>query len=648
MSIATPPSSSTSTTPATPPSTSASASASGAASVGASSSSSATGSTTSSGSGGGSSWGARIVGGLGSVMATVLSPLEPTSAAAVMDANDATGGASGGGGSGRPHTPTTASQHPRQLSSSPTTGHAISGASASGKSSKQGQSFLSFVMDAVSASPVQQPPKPEPEKRQPPPSSASVAVSPAATLVPVLEPSHTTPTPGEASAKAEATPAQATAPSGGIGLLRSISSAAASAAATAANATTLAVGTTLSVVSYGSDNAAKLARSYSNKLQQQVSPLISIPSVTPAQETPIVPADPFYKQRELMSALEETLRTTRLGLKADFRAGNIQRSQLLTGAAVLSDVVQLPPFNPHFREEDHPLTPEQKKALYNIGSALIPQKVDNFTFIPDLVSLLLHVLPVDQAFLASNILLHHSATHSDSLTTIKYFPATTKERSEGFLIFKDAILEHLPSFHSRMTELSIAVEEFAGTWFDRLFVGTLPYNLVLRLMDCFLCEGRSILYQAGLSILYLVSKRFLPETHTHDSLILALLQPMILGSEVPDEKEFMNVVFSYPSIVRRVKASATNLLVENPSKILDDNQFTKLWSWIPARNHISVPEVRFSALRDGFSLQRLYDVCTDIVPLVIIVKSARGNVFGAYIADALHVKPGGFQMELDS
>lgn len=367
-----------------------------------------------------------------------------------------------------------------------------------------------------------------------------------------------------------------------------------------------------------------------------------------------------------MSALEETLRTTRLGLKADFRAGNIQRSQcwcvitgtslylqsdpemfstclkLLTGAAVLSDVVQLPPFNPHFREEDHPLTPEQKKALYNIGSALIPQKVDNFTFIPDLVSLLLHVLPVDQAFLASNILLHHSATHSDSLTTIKYFPATTKERSEGFLIFKDAILEHLPSFHSRMTELSIAVEEFAGTWFDRLFVGTLPYNLVLRLMDCFLCEGRSILYQAGLSILYLVSKRFLPETHTHDSLILALLQPMILGSEVPDEKEFMNVVFSYPSIVRRVKASATNLLVENPSKILDDNQFTKLWSWIPARNHISVPEVRFSALRDGFSLQRLYDVCTDIVPLVIIVKSARGNVFGAYIADALHVKPGGY------
>lgn len=60
-----------------------------------------------------------------------------------------------------------------------------------------------------------------------------------------------------------------------------------------------------------------------------------------------------------------------------------------------------------------------------------------------------------------------------------------------------------------MDSLGVKSTDFAQTWYSRLYVGTLPYLVVLRLFDTFISEGDKILFRVGLAILKLARNEVL-------------------------------------------------------------------------------------------------------------------------------------------
>eukprot|EP01094_Clydonella_sp_ATCC50884_P024042 TRINITY_DN5922_c1_g1_i1.p1 TRINITY_DN5922_c1_g1~~TRINITY_DN5922_c1_g1_i1.p1 ORF type:complete len:793 (+),score=189.21 TRINITY_DN5922_c1_g1_i1:368-2746(+) len=68
-------------------------------------------------------------------------------------------------------------------------------------------------------------------------------------------------------------------------------------------------------------------------------------------------------------------------------------------------------------------------------------------------------------------------------------------------VFEFLIAEKLPAVHQKLQDLYFPVALISQPWFLCLFIGFLPLEHTLRLLDCFFVEGQVSLYKAGLSML---------------------------------------------------------------------------------------------------------------------------------------------------
>jgi len=70
-------------------------------------------------------------------------------------------------------------------------------------------------------------------------------------------------------------------------------------------------------------------------------------------------------------------------------------------------------------------------------------------------------------------------------------------------VFKDLIAEKLPRIMTHFQNLEFEISHVASQWFLCLFVGYLPTETVLRVLDMFLLEGVKVLFKVGLALLKL-------------------------------------------------------------------------------------------------------------------------------------------------
>lgn len=108
------------------------------------------------------------------------------------------------------------------------------------------------------------------------------------------------------------------------------------------------------------------------------------------------------------------------------------------------------------------------------------------------VSLLLTVLPCSEVYVVVKLMIHYSTKTKD------FFPPTDRDRSAFLEEFEDIIQAQLPKLRTSMNFFyrtlialefilkGVQISDFAGNWFDRLFVNVLEYNTVYRLLDWFL------------------------------------------------------------------------------------------------------------------------------------------------------------------
>ena len=67
----------------------------------------------------------------------------------------------------------------------------------------------------------------------------------------------------------------------------------------------------------------------------------------------------------------------------------------------------------------------------------------------------------------------------------------------------------LPNLFKKFVKYNVFPTLYASSWYLTCFSNVLPYNLVLRIMDCYLFEGNKIIHRISLGILALNEKKFL-------------------------------------------------------------------------------------------------------------------------------------------
>eukprot|EP00470_Lotharella_oceanica_P008665 CAMPEP_0170187116 /NCGR_PEP_ID=MMETSP0040_2-20121228/40934_1 /TAXON_ID=641309 /ORGANISM="Lotharella oceanica, Strain CCMP622" /LENGTH=527 /DNA_ID=CAMNT_0010434065 /DNA_START=93 /DNA_END=1676 /DNA_ORIENTATION=+ len=188
------------------------------------------------------------------------------------------------------------------------------------------------------------------------------------------------------------------------------------------------------------------------------------------------------------------------------------------------------------------------------------------------------------------------------------------------------------------------MEEEVEVWFARLFVSFVPYDLVLRITDCFLSEGAKMLFRVGLAILKKHEKELL-QCHSKVQFIHRLAKRMRMHTPVD---ELLTDAFNIRAFSRRMlsKLHATHEIREIPfakvpvfympqftakdSKLLNVTQLRKLWKHLPALMRIQDPVLLFTTDTHGYSLDILLDR-TGHQSAFIVIKTQAKSVFGVFL-----------------
>uniref|UniRef100_T1JZ09 TLDc domain-containing protein n=1 Tax=Tetranychus urticae TaxID=32264 RepID=T1JZ09_TETUR len=203
-------------------------------------------------------------------------------------------------------------------------------------------------------------------------------------------------------------------------------------------------------------------------------------------------------------------------------------------------------------------------------------------------------------------------------------------------------------------------------WLKWIFIG-LPFEHVIRIMDCFLVEGTKFLYRIGLTLLLLYknSRPVSPPSRlgmlTPDELITVATQLRRLSRAKIDrtykEASHRNEKFKIrsapsspyhhlgyhdltPTSPRKLEmisldsvkiTDCTRIAPRSlKSSICDWQLLDILWDWIPERTLIKEPVIIFCSDVHGNSLSTFYDKNEAVDQSILLIKTLNNEIFGAF------------------
>jgi hypothetical protein len=75
-------------------------------------------------------------------------------------------------------------------------------------------------------------------------------------------------------------------------------------------------------------------------------------------------------------------------------------------------------------------------------------------------------------------------------------------------ILEDLLALHLPNIHKHLVACNVPIGVVSQPWFLCLFIGYLPLEVVLNILDCFFFEGPNVILAVALAIFKLRSHHF--------------------------------------------------------------------------------------------------------------------------------------------
>lgn len=382
--------------------------------------------------------------------------------------------------------------------------------------------------------------------------------------------------------------------------------------------------------------------------------------------------------------------SNKLAIEKDFEAGLVRTF----GPTTPSEPIP-PLFGGRVNRSSLPLTAEGWKLVDLVLCVLAHDfpSLDYFPALPSLVALLTTIhgnAPGDvlgaSAFLCRRYLGQDIRQEGNEH---RYLPVNRRDLSALGRTFAKLLKDEIPAVHSHLWKrqseqersnpvaLPREIEKVFAGWIAEL-LPVLPFQFRLRAIDSWLIEGDKVLLRFALATVDLFRSQMLG-CETLDDLLKLLSRPQAVKAlqDVTTEdlvkKAFSfsfsredlpplpTVALSHLSLTASASETGQHALrfipkVSSPntacntsddettkSSILDDQRWIFLWSWIPATLNKTAVELVYKASVDGFRLATLYEKTQGLAPLILAVRTAKGQVFGAFIPIAFP-----FPIPLDS
>ncbi|XP_019357679.1 PREDICTED: TBC1 domain family member 24-like isoform X1 [Gavialis gangeticus] len=289
-----------------------------------------------------------------------------------------------------------------------------------------------------------------------------------------------------------------------------------------------------------------------------------------------------------------------------------------------------------------------KKILICIGN-LFPD-ITYCPILPAIVTLLLHYSE-DEAQCFDNV--SHLIACNDS--HISYIDQSFLAHKASCMTFGDLANKHCPTAHRLIASASENVSEVYSEWLTWLF-GELPFDYAIRILDVYLLEGQKVLYRIALALLrqykLLVTSRELEVTdikgdlqafmqNIREHMTVDKLLERAFGIRLFSRKEIWLLQMAnrkallekgITMVQRRQSFHLAVDMLKFSSTIVTAQEMRIIWSWIPERFSLFPPVLLFSTLDDGYSLQRFYSCCEGYEPTVLLLKTTREEVCGAFLS----------------
>ncbi|KAJ3125971.1 hypothetical protein HK098_007976 [Nowakowskiella sp. JEL0407] len=250
-------------------------------------------------------------------------------------------------------------------------------------------------------------------------------------------------------------------------------------------------------------------------------------------------------------------------------------------------------------------------------------------------------------------------------TTAKwvYLPLHSKDVKLFSRAFGNLLNRYAPKLYSQVERLhSKHNEPVWNPWLTDLFIEVLPQPVLWRFLDCFILEGYKATYRFGVGLLIALK----PE-------IMKLNTLAEFHKLFPLPKISLDGAFQFPCSIQEFYKQANSVTINAPdirplkeihhslvaisqsegladtqyrfqkgqpklhatSKIINDDHWIVIWSWIPPKLRMSELELLFTTDEHGNHLMTLFERCRYRKPLLIIIETVDAEIFGAYVSTML-------------
>ncbi len=300
---------------------------------------------------------------------------------------------------------------------------------------------------------------------------------------------------------------------------------------------------------------------------------------------------------------------------------------------------------------------ELGRILYCIGHRF--PHLEFIPILPAIGALLLRVY--DPAMTLSCLDAFVKGVHgADEAKDWPFFPHSRRENLLFSRIFDDLLLKFVPNIHRHVSKLQKDEASFNPRWnrlLNDFFVGVMPVAYILRIFDSYVIEGYKVVIRYALAHVTLQQGLVL-RARNADDYHRAMFPNPVMNDHFYPFKLLQKTAHSFKfsrNVLMRIKNRHRKLSLEDfeegdkaiimqkalpkllnrPSSFVTDAEWSAIWSWIPARFKILDLEMVFTSAEHGHRLATLFDRVSDAEPLLLLVETTDGNIFGAYLSKSL-------------
>mmetsp|Transcript_31795 Transcript_31795/g.77486 ORF Transcript_31795/g.77486 Transcript_31795/m.77486 type:complete len:788 (+) Transcript_31795:160-2523(+) len=302
--------------------------------------------------------------------------------------------------------------------------------------------------------------------------------------------------------------------------------------------------------------------------------------------------------------------------------------------------VAVPDFGGVILMNSHDLTERQQEALSMLLCILQAEhsQVTYCPILPDLVAILVKYLPPADVFHVVSKMLEDEV-----------LPSTPREHAVFTAMTHALTKKYCRALVEYAEKLGVKLLDSIGVWSARIFTSYLPYECVLRIMDCLIAEGRTVLHKVCVSLLQMYGPKLVKAQSAEEfSTMLAMLmrtrtnagQLMDAAADIRLSSSLIhnldkNLDVSHVPFHKVQVFSVPHFDEKRPSQAATTKELRNMWMWLPNLLRIEEPVVLFDSHHDGYNLDSFLDLVRQKQahrePIFILTKGKDSPPIGMFI-----------------